>query len=349
VADGSPRSGCARSTIASTLVGFVVNRPFEDSNVGSNLSSLAGAAWVASKLGRELIVDWRGMRQLRDATVNYASEFFELPKELLGVRVNAAPFANAAYGEDSPEARWASPAEARELAGSEEVAIPRFLVLQTYHGLDRVHPGPESMRFHLLRSAFRNVRPSQRVAASVDDWASENLDAGFVVGVNVRTGNGAYFKKGMRYANRVDISLFRNPRRFLSLLERACRARLEALPRPLRDDFRIFYATDSAEMSDLLADLPNAVTRRKYFPPPGAGDLYAFSDPEYRDRDAVDDTIADMFLLARCDALVYNTSLFNQYARVVTGYFGGNAVHFESLLFRKRVARLTTAVRRRLI
>jgi hypothetical protein len=45
---------------------YVVNRPYPDSNVGSNLSSLAGALYVARALGRELVVDWRGLRQLRD-------------------------------------------------------------------------------------------------------------------------------------------------------------------------------------------------------------------------------------------------------------------------------------------
>jgi Nodulation protein Z (NodZ) len=326
---------------------FVVNRPFEDSNVGSNLSSLAGAAWVARQLNRDLVVDWRGMRQIRDPSVNYASEFFALPERLLGVRVHAAPLKAGEYSEGSPHARWASPAEVRELVGSRNTTLPRFLVLQTYHGLDRVHPGPEAQRFRLIRSVFRELRPAPRVACLVDDWARDNLDAGFTIGVNVRTGNGAYFEKGMRYADRVDISLFDDRRGFLGLIERACQARLNQLPRQLRDSYRIFYATDSAEMSELLTRLPNSITRRQRFPPPGEGDLVAFADPDYTDHAAVDDTVADMFLLARCDALVYNTSLFNQYARTVTGYFGGNAVHFESLLWRKRAGhRLESAKRR---
>jgi Nodulation protein Z (NodZ) len=336
------------STIAGNLSGYVVNRPFRDSNVGSNLSSLVGAAWVANRLERELIVDWRGMSQLRDPSINYASEFFALPDRMLGVPVHSAPFLDAQYEEGSPDARWVSPAEARTLAGHDDGSLPRFLVLETYHGLDRVHPGPEATRFRLLRAAFRAVGPSPRIGQVVEEWTKANLEAGFVIGVNVRTGNGAYFKKGMRYADRVDISLFESPRRFLRLLERACRSRLRGLPRLLRDDFQIFYATDSSEMSELLGQLPNAVTRRLAFPPSGAGDLYAFGNNGYSDRDAVDDTVADMFLLARCDALVYNTSLFNQYARVVTGYFGGNHAHFESLVLRKRIEMIARAARRRL-
>jgi hypothetical protein len=83
--------------------------------------------------------------------------------------------------------------------------------------------------------------------------------------------------------------------------------------------------------------LPRAKTRRTLFPPPGAGDLYSFAD-DGSDRRAVIDTLADMFLLARCDALVYNTSVFNQYARVVTGCFGGNLVHLETQFLQRRIA-----------
>lgn len=328
--------------------GYVVTRPFEDSNVGSNLSSLAGAAWVARRLGRELIVDWRGMRQLVDPSVNYASEFFVMPAQLLGVPVKMAPVDGAQYTEGEPRARWLQPAEAQELADAGESPLPPYVVLQTYHGLDRVHRGPESERFRLLRECFRDIRPAPRIATAIDEWRRRELDCAFVVGVNVRTGNGAYFHKGMRYADRVDISLFADDRRFLDLLERAVHSRLRALPRQLRESFGVFYATDSAEMSGLLATLPNAVTRRRRFPPPGRGDLYAFTDSSYGDRDAIDDTVADMFLLAECDALVYNTSLFNQFARVVTGYYGGNCVHFESRLLRKRIQVVVNGMRRRL-
>jgi hypothetical protein len=59
------------------------------------------------------------------------------------------------------------------------------------------------------------------------------------------------------------------------------------------------------------------------------------------------DTLADMFLLARCDALVYNSSLFNQYARILTGNFSGNQTHLESLFLRSRLRLLAGAARRR--
>jgi Nodulation protein Z (NodZ) len=322
---------------------YVVTRPFGDSNVGSNLSSLAGAHWLAQRLNRRLVVDWRGMSQLKDESLNYFTEFFAAPPGLAGLPTLYAP-TSLGYEEGGTDVRVVQPGDAHRIAAGDDEADECCLVLQTYHGLDRLHPGPEAERLGHLRAVYAAVHPATPVAAAVDEWAKDALDAPFVIGVNVRTGNGQYFKPGMRYASRVDISLFDDERRFLRLLERACRDRLKALPPTKRDDFRIFYATDSAAMSALLAQLPHAVTRRTEFPPPDTGDMYVFED----DHAGIEDTLADMFLLARCNALVYNTSLFNQYARVVSGQFGGNLVHFESLLARRRFAALSAPIERRL-
>jgi hypothetical protein len=318
------------------MVEYVVSRPYPDSNVGSNLSSLAGALWLARRLGRDLVVDWRGMRQLNDPALNYFTEFFACPAELLGTRVHYAPV-ELDYQDGSDQAVWPGPHAAARMGTEQPDDLPRAVVLQPYHGLDRLHPGPEAERFRLLRALFRHVAPGPAVAAAIDAFSAESLDdAAFVIGVNVRTGNGHYFQRGMAYENRVDVRLFDEPEAFVRLLARACRARTRMLPPELRDAFRIFYATDSAAMSSILGRLPNSVTRRQIFPPAGEGDLYAFADEPHRDRDAIVDTLADMFLLARCDALVWNFSLFNQFARVSTGYFGGNHVHFESLQWARR-------------
>ncbi len=101
-------------------------------------------------------------------------------------------------------------------------------------------------------------------------------------------------------------------------------------------------------MSELLAELPNAVTRRSRYPPPGRATRTRSTTTPPTARASIVDTLADMFLLARCDALIYNSSLFNQYARVVTDDFGGNQVHIETLFLRTRSRHLAAAARRRL-
>lgn len=328
---------------------YVVSRPFWDSNIGSNLSSLAGAAWLAKHLARTLVVDWRGLSQLRDASVNYFPEFFERSEDFLGVEVIYAPDPEVGDYRPHENADWLSPDDAYAiLNGDMRAPTASHLVLQAYHGLDRIHRGPDAERLRLLRSFYRQIRPEHRIAALIDRWWEETYDGAFVVGVNVRTGNGQYFNKGQRYVGRVDVGVFKNEMRLLRVLERAVHARVRAVPRAYRSGFRVFYATDSKQMSELLAQLPNATTRRAVFPPPGTGDTYVFADADQSDRRAVTDTVVDMFLLARCDALVYNSSLFNQYARVLTGQFSGNQVHIESLFLRRRVRRAATSLHSRL-
>lgn len=330
------------------MPGFVVNRPYPGSNVGSNLASLAGAAWLARRLRRELVVDWRGMSQLRDPTVNYFTEFFECPPRIGGVTTQYAPIDDAGYA----EARRLHPDEAAALAATAEDPPDGYLVLEQYHGPDRLLAGSEATRFAYLRSIYRHIEPAADVRAAIDSWVDEHFDAPFVVGLNIRTGNGKYFGKGDAYAGRIDLSLFRDEDRFLRVISRACARRTAGLPRPLRRQLKIFFATDSEPTSILLSRLENGVTRRRRFPPVGVGDTYAFDEGAYSDRDGVVDTVADMFLLARCDALLYNSSMFNQYARVVTGCFGGNMANFEQLFLRRRLEltarRVRTGVRRRL-
>jgi hypothetical protein len=338
-----PEQGYRRS-----MQGAVVTRPFRESNIGSNLASLAGAVWLARQLDRELIVDWRGLSQLGDPSLNYFAEFFETPSEILGVPARYAPVSDADYDAITPT----EPGYAH-LMGTGQSAVPEEnIVLTAYHGLDRLHPGPDAERYGLLRAFYRAVRPAREIAERVESWWAQNLDGSFVVGVNVRTGNGRYFGKGMRYEGRVDVSLFDDRDRFLRKIDRACRGRTRHLPQSLRRSAKVFYATDSQQMSELLAKLPNAVTRRNVFPPAGSGDTYRFDGAEYSDRDSIVDTLADMFLLARCDALVFNSSMFNQFARVLNADFGGNVAHIETLYLgwhvrhmRSRLARLPRRVR----
>jgi hypothetical protein len=329
------------------LSGSIVTRPQTGSNVGSNLSNLCGALWLARRLGRPLVVDWRERPQLQDPTANYFSEFFATPSRMQGVEVTYAPVEED-YSRESGTT-WLSGGDARAIVVGDREAPAGTFVLERYHGLDRLVPGDEAEHYKLLRSFYRELRPAPEIDRAAATWWEENVGGAFTVGLNVRTGNGHYFGKGGQFPGRVDVSLFDNRERFLRVLERACRARLRRLPKPLRDSFAIFYATDSEWMSELLARLPGAVTRRRVFPPAGSGDKFSFpAEGDYTDKDAIRDTLADMFLLARCDAFVFNSSVFNQYARVMNAEFGGNQVHIQSLFVRHRLRQLRTRVGRHL-
>jgi hypothetical protein len=330
-------------------VRYVVTRPFPGSNVGSNLASLAGAVLVAQRLDRELIVDWRGMAQLQDTSINYFAEFFETRPALLGVPTSYAPVDGAEYARETG-APWLNANEAAAAARGElDLADREFVVLEEYHGPDRLFPAADAAgRFEHLRRFYREIAPGPELRSAIDRWADGHLGGRFVVGVNVRTGNGAYFAPGQPYAGRVDIRVLEEGERLVRALERTAAKLAGRLPRTERPATVTFFATDSQPMSELLGRLPGSVTRRRTFPPPDTGDLHAFDGTPGVDRASVADTLADMFLLGRCDALIYNNSLFNQYARVLNGYFGGNQVHIDTLFWRSRLRMLSASVRRRL-
>jgi hypothetical protein len=129
----------------------------------------------------------------------------------------------------------------------------------------------------------------------------------------------------------VDTLIFDDEDRFLRTIAVACERATKDLPPP-ESDYRIFFATDSAHMAEVLGRLPRAVTRRTVFPPAGAGRRFCDYDVlGYSDRAAAEDTIVDMLLLARCNALVKNRSNFSFYARATTDCFNGNMQRFEKL------------------
>jgi Nodulation protein Z (NodZ) len=205
-------------------------------------------------------------------------------------------------------------------------------VLRSYHPLERLDPlGDPAARFWTMRAFYEEIRPRAFVQREIDAFASAHLADAFVIGVNVSTGNGE-FSKGETFAGRVNLGIFADERTFLVRMARARRRALRGLPRDLRGRVKIFVATDSYAMRDLLMKLPDAVTRRTTFPPPGVGRVFCDYDAaDYTDRDAIVDALADMFLLARCHALVRNGSVFNAYATTVTAHFGGNVQHIEKL------------------
>lgn len=315
-----------------TANGFVVTRPHPGSGIGSNLASLAGALWFARQLNRSVIVDWRGSAFLKDQALNYFTEFFECPDVIQGVPVRYAPCAELPEpAEDTPEFGVTSARNLLAQGGS----TPPFIRLKDYHGLERLDPkSTEWHQFLRMRDFYGFITPRDFVQREINRFAAEHMTDAFMIGVNLASGNGE-FDRGQVYAGRVDIDIFSKDRVFLRKVERARALAVRGLPRAFRDHVKIFFATDSYPMHHLLKQLPRSVTRRTVFPPPGVGRVYCdYHDPGYTDRDAIVDAIVDMFLLARCDALIRNGSVFNAYAQTVTNYFSGNNRHIETLYAR---------------
>jgi hypothetical protein len=294
---------------------------------------MAGALWLAQRLGRELVVDWRGMDFLKDKTRNYFTEYFAPLHEFDGVPVHYAPAADIGDHVDAPpdDRREITPGEHLSLVDAGSAAFPRYLVLTTYHGLDRMPSGDATTDHFRLRGLYRALALRPELQEKADAFYDERLAGGFIVGINLATGN-MPSPTGRYYYGRFDTGIFNNRERFFSRVTRAVSLALRRLPRELQENRRIFYATDSAWMSELLGRLPGSHTRRQVFPPPGAGRSFDNYDQlGYSDNEASEDMVIDHFLLGRCDALVYNGSMFSNYARVRTNYFSGNSRDIDSL------------------
>lgn len=308
---------------------YIVTHPRPMSGMGSNLVSLAGAVWYAKQLGRELIVDWRGLECMQDKSRNFFTEFYEAPREIQGVRVHYAPCAE--LPEPVTRHRVVDIGEAIAILKNGDDAA--HIVLSIFHSLERLdRRGDARAHFWQMQDFYRYIRPLPFVQAEIDRFTEQHFRGAFVVGLNLAGGNGE-FAKGQPYAGRVDTDIFSKEQQFLKRVQWAYRLALRGLPRYLRSSARVFFATDSQAMHDLLAKMPaTVVTRRTVFPPPGVGRYFsAYSGTDYTDRDSIVDSLTDMFLLARCQALIRNGTAFNLYAQTVTNYFNGNCRHLESL------------------
>jgi hypothetical protein len=306
---------------------YVIARSARGPGLGTRLISLAGAVWLAKQLERPVVVDWRSSAYLEDASLNYFTEFFEPVPEILGVPILYAPSAEAGDHREAPEGERVRlrASQCRKLL-AERGTVARYLVTGGVLTLEDLDPrGDAASHDRFLKAFYGHIAPREHIAGELEAWSQEHLRDRFVVGVNVSTGNGSFGEGKKKGAGRVDVRVFERERRFLRKIETACERATRRLPKSIRDRYKIFFATDSSPMAELLGRLPRAVTRRTIFPPPGVGRRFSqYEQVGYTDRAAAEDTIIDMLLLARCQALVRNESMFSYYALVSTDYFEGN-------------------------
>jgi hypothetical protein len=324
-----PRAARAAPARDSAGARYLVSLPRSGVGIGSRLMHLAEALWIARKLGRTLLVDWRKTVFFTDSSRNYFTELFEPAPELAGVPIAYAPLQDeAAYKHAVADAPLF---ELRAYATFDDATyvVARSSVLDP----DRL-PGHDEAEFGSFREAvYRQLTPRSEVRGEVERFCDAHFHDCFVVGVNVSTGNGA-FAEGEAYAGRTDVSVFGDEKQFVRTIRNACKEAVRALPSYMRATAKVFVATDSAPMSALLSRVPRAVTRRTVFPPPGAGRHFsAYHELGYDEWQAQADILIDMLLLGRCNALVHHRrSKFGIYALVTTRYFNGNVHALEDLV-----------------
>jgi hypothetical protein len=313
--------------------GFVVADPGQRPGIGSRLLGLGQAVWLARELGRDVIVDWRRTLFLEDQSRNYFTEFFEPVPTICGVPMHYAPSRHTrTYGWAAKHKQPSLYAALSAQLASNPASAPRYLVVGRAHvKLEPFAAYDEAQYAAFLEQVYRHIVPRPELVRQVDEWYDANLRGHFAVGVNVATGNGL-FAPGGRYPGRVDVGMWDDPERFLGVIEEGFTRSTRRLSESARRTAKIFVATDSGEMSELLSRLDPAITRRTVFPPPGAGRHFTgWAELDCDQRRTAADVLIDMLLLARCDALIMTRTRFTSYALVSTRYFNGNVQKVEDL------------------
>ena len=245
-------------------------------------------------------------------------------------------YATLGRGRRSPGQSGSAAAEAPLGAGVATLhgdgTAPTYLVASKILRLEKIDPqGDRAEHERVLTAFYGCLEPRREISDQLEAWWDEHLRGHVVVAVNVASGDGQ-FDRGGTHEGRVNLRIFDREERFLRVLEAACEQAARSFPQARRDGYKVFFATDSSWMAALLSRLPGAITRRSVFPPPGVGRHFTdYAALGYSDRKAAADVLTDMLLLARCQALIRNKSMFSRYAVATTGGFGGNVYELESL------------------
>lgn len=300
--------------------------------LGACLVTLFRAWQYARRTGRVLVVDWRASLYADDPRVNAFDRLFANRDEIAGVpivtgeRVAALAYAEpvfppgwtaarlhgfpdryytaAALDGVDPERLGSRRAQFRLCLDGDDLPHPTVVL---HHGLRSPDPvdldGDHFPRVDAAaaRRFLADLEPIAEVRVAAARFAGERLARRPVVGLHVRHGNGELEE---RAAGAFTARLNRDPAALLDAYRTALAAAAG------RDaPATLFLATDSGEVQErFAAAFPNLVVYPKQMPPPGRGALHAQAG-----QSGGHEALAEMWLLAGCDALVHNDSCFTFY------------------------------------
>ena len=265
--------------------------------LGSDMATLVGAWDYAKQTSRTLVIDWRNSRYLSDRLVNAFPRLFQQLDRVNGVNI---------ISDDSVSER-----------SYPEPVLTLYSVGRAKY-LDLLSPETDIQAATLLNRIPMHVFPSLRmqrefltalrlhdsVQRKFAEFNQSEFAGATVIGVHFRHGNGEAL--GIRHNAGLKESC-----RKIAL---SCRQLSRQFGNPRIRPPRIFVSTDSQEAEECLRSmLSNVVTRPKKFRKAGAGPLHVRALGLANAQDA----LIEMFLLARCNALVYSNSWFSYYARTI--------------------------------
>lgn len=318
---------------------FIISRPYEDSGLGANLLSFAGALYLAEKTNRDLIVDWTGLKNLNYREKNLFTEFFVPLRDYNGVNIiYSNENGDGILDYDKSEVHEASLSDCFELLDGKEFPDNFYLYDFHYRILDKNKKLTREFIFYYVRSFYFRLQPQPSIAQKIDELYKKHFEDKYVICCAVRTGNGAFVKDGpySMYINYINQKIISSPKFPLRLKRAAKRCTLN-LQSYIASSTSYFIVTENEEMQkNLCNSLDNAFSIREKYAPPTAehgvhlpASQWGFDD--YDEYDNLEDVIINMFLMAKSDAFIYNCSGYNQYALHISNHFNGKAVNFEKV------------------
>lgn len=274
---------------------FLISR--KNTGLGSDLATVVGAWDYARRTSRTLVIDWRNSLYLQDRSLNAFPRLFQKIDHIEGVRVIC---------DDSiTKQRFPTPTFPLQSLGHHEY---RDLILHrkdmdapTLLNRLPMHSFPS---VELQRKVLSALRLHDEVQSQVNEFIRDEFASATVLGVHFRHGNGEHLGFGR------DSDTLDRCQQFAV----ACREMYKNLKNTSHRHFRIFLATDSQEVVHHLTSLISSVfTRPKRFHELNGGRLHRRS----LGLSGAQDALIEMSLLAQCNALIYNSSWFSYYARLL--------------------------------
>lgn len=297
--------------------------------IGDRLASLAAAWLFARQSGRTLVADWRFGRMAPDPAMNAFPLYFEPVAALAGVPflladgfqpgLFPAPRFPSIWNEDAMVGLpFLRPLASMAMDESQAVAMireKRDVAERTVVFDGCINDG--LVRLDDAKAFLAALRPTEAIAGKVAAFRATLTATGQpTIGIHIRHGNGGDIMGHAPFW-----------RSFDAALDRCVRAVAKARLR-LGATAALLLCTDSAEvLSTFTARVANVVTRDKQFRPAGAGELHAGPGAGNRG----DDAVAEMLLLAACDAVIRypSGSFFSFYPAAMMAKSSGAATVYD--------------------
>lgn len=296
----------------------------KNTGLGSDLISIVGAIEYAKKTDREVVIDWRSSQYLKKRNVNLFPLLFQIPQEIDGVRVHSwdETFSDKKLPQPlAPCKKWSFEDYHLEMTKGPEPKNASAIIERPMHHL------PDVTAQKRILSCFN---PQPAIMEMIGSFDRQEFQGHRVIGVHLRHGNGE------RLGQKRD-DLTANP------VERLVDMTVERILNVWESNMKVFVCTDSQEFRDSFSKTWSDTCHfDSKIGTAGRGPIHLSCGAIKNAEDAV----AEMWLLARCQGIVYNPSWFSHYARIA-GEFAVEPQNIDDLsdygtlaLYEKKYANL---------